>query len=118
MADELTVQQQQQINQLNASVGALQILVENSLEKFGDNQRMIKALHQRFDNLDERMDKMESELKDIDFKVLTKEERKSELEEIIQAKVGSWVLKALGGLIALKVTALIAWFNGAFSGGA
>ena len=118
MADELTVQQQQQINQLNTSVGALQILVENSLEKFGDNQRMIKALHQRFDSLDDRMDNLESDLKDIDSKVLTREERKSELDEIMQAKVGSWVLKALSGLIALKLAALIAWFNGAFSGGA
>ena len=120
MSEELQIQQQQQITDLSVDTASLRILVEQSLEKYGDGQRMVKALHQRFDKiedtLDKRIDKLESELKDIDSKVLTREERKQELEDIVNAKVGSWVIKALGTLMAAMVAGVVAWFNGLFSG--
>ena len=127
MSNDLTLQQQIQITDLSASVGSLKQLTESAMDKMGDNQRMIKALQQRLDRDKERhaedLEDLKSTLKEvivelrvIDAKILTKEEREQELEDILGLKVGRLGIKFIGGLIVAKATALVAWYNGLFSG--
>ena len=127
MSNDLTLQQQIQITDLSASVGSLKQLTESAMDKMGDNQRMIKALHQRLDRDKERhaedLEDLKSTLKEvivelrvIDAKILTKEEREQELEDILGLKVGRLGIKFIGGLIVAKAPALVAWYNGLFSG--
>lgn len=102
---------QEQINNLQISLAAQEVLTKEAISKMGKNQDLLEALHSRLDKMNDRFDSMESEIRDIDIKVLTKEERKEELEEIVQAKVGSWILKVVGGALTAGAVALFAWFQ-------
>ncbi len=113
---------QEQINSLQVTLAAQELLTRQAMDAMGDNQRIIKALHQRFDKQDKmfaeqsrRFDDIERELKDLDEKVLSREERKAELEEIVNAKVGSWVLKFIGTVVVGAAAGVTAWFQGLFS---
>ena len=100
---------QEQINKLQISLASQEVLTNQAIDKMGKNQELLAALHRRLDHID-------TELKVLDKKTVTREERKAELEEIVNTKVGSWALKWMGGVFTAISIAVTAWFTDIFKG--
>jgi len=118
---------QTQLTDLAVDVASQKSLTHQAIDNMGENKAMLKAVHSR---MDEFLKEVKIEIQEIRKEVsevreeasairehcIDREELKEELETLVNAKVGSWVINSLWALIASGSALFIAWWNDLLKG--